>query len=110
MEVEIKNPPKHAGKGENSWDCGDDGTYGMSRPYSGPDIKSIWLNQESVFEYCCLKYCEHVVRDIQKYGRASDDQLLPKDLILFSYIGRKPKADSGEASEVSLSPNYLKGN
>lgn len=31
------------GKGENSWDCGDDATYEMSTPVSGPDGE--WLSE-----------------------------------------------------------------
>lgn len=27
--LEVKDPPQFAGKGENSWDCDDDGIYGM---------------------------------------------------------------------------------
>jgi hypothetical protein len=27
--LEVHDPPKFAGKGENSWDCDDDGIYGM---------------------------------------------------------------------------------
>lgn len=28
--IEVPNPPKFAGKGENSWDCDDDGFFGMT--------------------------------------------------------------------------------
>lgn len=28
--VNVDQPPQFAGKGENSWDCGDDGIYGMN--------------------------------------------------------------------------------
>jgi hypothetical protein len=28
--VKLDNPPRFPGKGENSWDCGDDGIYGCS--------------------------------------------------------------------------------
>ena len=30
VDFEIPNGIPHAGKGENSWDCGDDATFGMS--------------------------------------------------------------------------------
>lgn len=29
-DIRVEKPPSFPGKGENSWDCGDDGIYGMS--------------------------------------------------------------------------------
>lgn len=34
--IEVPKPPQFAGKGENSWDCGDDGIYGMGSRETSP--------------------------------------------------------------------------
>lgn len=34
--LKVENPPRFAGKGENSWDCGDDAIYGMGSPKTDP--------------------------------------------------------------------------
>jgi hypothetical protein len=88
MQLDIKKPPGHAGKGENSWDCGDDAIYGISRPYDGPEAS--WKNEEAVFKHCCKVYCYEVMKNIRRYGRASDDRELPGKTDLFKYIGHKP--------------------
>ena len=83
LELKIANPPHRAGKGENSWDCGDDATYGMSCPYEGPEVKGI--ETDGMFEWCIRKYCEGVFKDIQRYGRASGNTY-PKDDMGFEYL------------------------
>lgn len=34
--LEVPHPPQFAGKGENSWDCGDDGIYAMGSRETSP--------------------------------------------------------------------------
>jgi hypothetical protein len=94
MHLEIKNPPMRAGKGENSWDLDDDGSFGMTAPYDGPAPS--WKNQEEVFAHCCLRYCESAAKDIKRYGRASGDSE-PHDAFGFKYIGRKPSPEDPQA-------------
>lgn len=51
-EISVENPPQFAGKGESSWDCGDDGIWSMgsneTRPASvvGQYIKRVLENRE----------------------------------------------------------------
>jgi len=80
----LVKPPMRAGKGENSWDCGDDGTYGLTSPYEGPEVT--YMNKEQAFEYCCRRYCEGVSKAIHKYGRGSGD-IAPPEEIGFKYLG-----------------------
>jgi hypothetical protein len=56
--VEIPNGIPHAGKGENSWDCGDDATYGMG------------CAAETV-EEAIGKVVASCLRDRKRYGHAS---------------------------------------
>lgn len=95
MHLDIKDPPKYAGKGENSWDCGDDGSYGTTQPYKGP--APIWTNNDAVFEWCCRKYCEDTSGYIRRYGRASGDDV-PPEAIGFKYLGRKRDPMAGECA------------
>lgn len=50
--IEVPKPPQFAGKGENSWDCGDDGIYGMGSRETSPAavvgdyIKAVLKNRE----------------------------------------------------------------
>lgn len=105
MDLKINNPPRRAGKGENSWDCGDDATYGVSRQYNGPEVT--WANEKAVFEYCVRTYCDGVMKDIGRYGRASGDTALDSKVSDFSFIGtkREPTNDSGQqVAELSKEP------
>lgn len=100
MEVKIDKPPMRAGKGENSWDCGDDGSFGLSCRYDGPTPSL--ANREQVMEWCARKYCENVAKDIKRYGRASDDTA-HREAIGFKYLGRveRAKADTNEAEAIT---------
>lgn len=50
--IDVKEPPRFAGKGENSWDCGDDAIYGMGSSERtcagavGEYIKAVLKNRE----------------------------------------------------------------
>lgn len=43
-EIKLDDPPKFPGKGENSWDCGEDGIYGMT-------VGDVYSVTEAVFRY-----------------------------------------------------------
>jgi hypothetical protein len=98
MRLDIKKPPGYQGKGENSWDCGDDATYGLSSEYEGPD--PTWKNREQVFEWCCKAYCEQVSKSIKRYGRASDDRDMPADKSWFKFIG-SIRVNDGSVQEAT---------
>jgi hypothetical protein len=87
IDIKIDKPPMHAGKGENSYDLDDDGTYGMSGPYKGPELKK-WNDNEKLYRYAVEYYCNHVHKSIMKRGRASGDTVDRKDGS-FEYIGIK---------------------
>jgi hypothetical protein len=61
--VDIPAGIPHAGKGENSWDCGDDATYGISCP-------------ASYVEEAVAKLVESVLCSRKEYGAASDQGAL----------------------------------
>lgn len=79
VNMEIKDPPVHQGKGENSWDCGDDGTYGISRPweYELPN----WSNRDAMARKAIEVYVEHVARDVKRYGTSKSERGVSKDEI-----------------------------
>lgn len=54
-ELELKEGIPHPGKGENSWDCGEDCTYGMTAPCN------------TVYE-AIAQMVESVMRNRQRYG------------------------------------------
>ncbi len=55
--LEIPKGIPHAGKGENSWDCGDDGLFGIG----GDNVEDAIANA-----------VRSVLRDRRRYGHASD--------------------------------------
>lgn len=60
--IEVENPPKYAGKGENSYDLGDDATYSIS--WGAEDVcPTIQMMVE--------RYVESVDKSIAKYGAAT---------------------------------------
>ena len=103
MDVEIKDPPMRAGKGENSWDCGDDGSYGLYCPYAGP--KPTWKNRQECFEWAAKKYYDSYVENLDKYGNAHKEKNVDKSDLTFKYIGYKNQETGGscEAQATSVS-------
>jgi hypothetical protein len=101
MHLKIERPPGYAGKGENSWDCGDDASYGLTCPYEGP--MPSWQNRDAVFERCVRVYCDHVSKSIKRYGRSSGDEA-PNDEVAFKYIGRIRQDDGAVAVRKEPAP------
>lgn len=58
-DVAVKRPPMFQGKGENSWDCGDDGIFGMTVECRTP-------------EEAVAGYIKAVERQRAKYGMPSE--------------------------------------
>ena len=90
--IKIDKPPMHAGKGTTSYNCDDDGTYGLTCPYEGPKLNR-WEDREKLYRYAVEYYCKSVHRDIKKRGRASGDTCDINDGS-FEYIGIKPVDNS----------------
>jgi hypothetical protein len=60
-DIDIPKGIPFAGKGENSWDCGDDGLFGLSA--------------EGSIEQAIEHVRASVMRSRRKYGHASDDAI-----------------------------------
>lgn len=90
-DIKIDKPPMRAGKGENSWDCEDDGLYGMCFPWEGSTVR--WTNQEQLLKEALAYYCESVSKDIKKYGKAKDDKELSAWHVGYKYLGRKVRKE-----------------
>jgi hypothetical protein len=89
VEMNIEKPPMRAGKGENSWDCGDDGTFGMHRSWEKPLPVPTWQNTDVCAKLAVVIYVKEVFKDAKRYGTAEKENRgfsLEDD---FKYIGSK---------------------
>lgn len=57
--LDVPRPPQFAGKGENSWDCGDDAIYGMG-------------TRETTPAGAIGEYVKSVLRNRERYGMPSE--------------------------------------
>lgn len=108
--IECKQPPMRSGKGENSWDCGDDGTYGLSCLYEGPEIS--WDNRMKVFRWCCDKYVAGVLRDADRYGGSRSERGIKRD-DNYRYLGYPKMEEKREGNRMWYEPipnSYAHGN
>lgn len=87
VEMNIKKPPLYSGKGENSWDCGDDGTYGLSMDWKY--LKPTWENKNECARLAIDYYVESVLKNAKRYGGSSSDRGINKNSI-YKFIGIKP--------------------
>lgn len=101
-DLKIDHPPKYAGKGENSYDCGDDATYGSSGPYSGPE--PTWQNRENVMAFVVGEYCQGVKKNIRRNGSASDGV---SGATSYAYIGKKRPSGHESKSDLSMAGQIL---
>ena len=85
VSLTVDNPPMHRGKGTTSYNCDDDGTYGIGREYTGPEIKH--SNKDIIYCWCAEMYCDHALKDIQRYGRVESDRVLNQTETNFKYLG-----------------------
>lgn len=98
LNIKIDKPPMHSGKGENSWDCGDDGTYGLSCAWK--HAPPTWKYDDVKFaaEIATSIYVEGVLKDAKRYGGSSSATgINSKDV--YEYIGLKPKVNEGANNE-----------
>lgn len=85
VDMKIDKPPMRAGKGENSWDCDDDGSFGIHGPWKH-QIPT-YLNREECIRLAIDYYVDSVMRDAKKYGGGSGDRGINKTSE-YKYIGR----------------------
>lgn len=83
--ITINKPPKFSGKGENSWDCRDDGIFGCSLVFDEPYR---FDRRDEFCEIAARGYFDRVIRNVKRYGSAKDG---PSPKAEFKYIGRKTK-------------------
>lgn len=93
FDLEIKNPPQFSGKGENSWDCGDDGICGLSSVWK--DEIPNWTNREECAKKAAIHYIESVFNNAKRYGGSSGKNGIRHGLP-YQYIGRKPNESNGQ--------------
>lgn len=86
VDIQISKPPMHLGKGENSWDCGDDGSFGLHGPWKHET--PTWENLERSLELAAEYYVTHIMKTVRRYGATSGERGVPKDAE-FKYIGRQ---------------------
>lgn len=93
VEIKCENPPQRSGKGENSWDCGDNGTHGVYAPWDNKP-EPTWKNQRQCAELACKLYADGVLKDASRYGGSSSEQgINSKDE--YVYVGFKHDGNAG---------------
>lgn len=97
IEIKCDKPPMHSGKGENSWDCGDDATYGLY--CSWDKNKPSWKNSKESMKLAVDYYVEHVLKDTKRYG-GSESERGVKNSDVYVYIGRKPNPQDANCAQV----------
>lgn len=88
VKIDINDPPMRSGKGENSWDCGDDGSYGLSTRWEGSQIH--WKNMKELQEQATWLYVESVLKDSKRYGGSNSERGI-RSSDTYTYIGKKNK-------------------
>lgn len=86
VDMKIKDPPMYSGKGENSWDCGDDGSYGLSGPWKFTPPS--WLSKEESSKQAIQYYVEHIMKSAKRYGGSSSERGIRSGLA-WEYIGQR---------------------
>ncbi len=101
VDIKCENPPMRSGKGENSWDCGDDGCYGLSGGWDKSEPS--WMKPNEHLKLAVDYYVGHVMKDAKRYGSGSGDRGINyKDE--YVYIGRKPRPEDANCASVEGSP------
>lgn len=89
VEMEIKNPPMRSGKGENSWDCEDDGTYGLYGPWEF-EVPT-WQNRDESIKKAIKYYVGGVLRKAERYGGARGERGI-NSKSQYEFVGKKKVA------------------
>jgi hypothetical protein len=86
VDMKIDKPPMRRGKGENSWDCDDDGSFGL---HTGWKFESpTWQNRDKCAELAVRYYVDSAKKEAKKYGSGSGPRGIKSDSE-FTYIGRR---------------------
>lgn len=98
VNMKIDKPPMVSGKGESDYDCGDDGSFGMSAGWKFP-VKPGWLTRDECTKLAVDYYVESVLSDAKRYGGSSGERGVNKNSV-YQYIGRKKVNDGLCEAEV----------
>lgn len=98
VDMEIKNPPLYSGKGENSWDCGDVGTYGLSMVWK--HLPPSWNNRIECSKLAVDEYVKNVLNYAKRYGGSTSERGVNKESE-YKYIGIIPHKQDSEKGAVS---------
>lgn len=84
VEMKIEKPPMRAGKGENSWDCDNDGSFGLycGWPHESPN----YLNRDQMAQKAIEMYVESALKDAKRYGSGDGERGI-KASDVFKYVG-----------------------
>lgn len=94
VDMEIKNPPMRAGKGENSWDIDDDGSFGLCMEWK--HAAPTWNNKREMERLAVLDYVNNTQKSARKYGSGSGEHGISYS-DTFEFIGRTDLKKSTEA-------------
>lgn len=72
VDMKIDNPPMRAGKGENSWDCDDDGSFGIHMPWKHE--RPTWQNRKESVRLAVKDYILSAQKDAKRYGSGSGER------------------------------------
>jgi len=72
VKMDIEKPPMRAGKGENSWDIENDGSFGMSMPWRHESPS--WNNRPECARLAILDYIKSAQKDAKRYGSGSGER------------------------------------
>lgn len=97
VDISVERPPQYSGKGENSWDCGDDGIYGIFQEWKGttPSFGVTNTLAQEVADY----YVSGVLKNAKRYGGSSSERGISSDSV-YKYIGRKRREN--ETDSISM--------
>lgn len=88
VDIKCDNPPQYSGKGENSWDCGDNGSYGLGMPWKHALPSWQESSREETAKLACDEYVTHVLEQAGRYGSSKSEKgISSKDV--YEYIGFK---------------------
>jgi hypothetical protein len=86
-EMKINKPPMRSGKGENSWDCGDDGTFGLTTTWEHE--RPTWLNKKQMTKLAVQDYVTEVLKDAKRYGSSDGERGISVGDV-FEFVGMTP--------------------
>ena len=72
VKMDIEKPPMRAGKGENSWDCDDDGAFGMSMGWK--HMKPGCDNRNECARLAISDYIKSAQKSAKRYGSGSGER------------------------------------